>query len=135
MAMTETLLLYAITAAVFLMCDAVALRAVMKPVFTRYLGRALLDAPRYGPAVAFYLFYVVGVLVFAGLPALAAGSATMALWKGALLGAVAYGTYEFTNLATLRDWHWKMVALDWTWGTVLTGVSAGAGVAILLAIG
>jgi len=41
---------------------------------------------------------------------------------------LAYGTYEFTNLATLRDWHWQMVAVDVTWGAVLTGVSAFAGV-------
>ena len=33
----------------------------------------------------------------------------MAALHGALVGAMAYGTYEFTNYATLADWHPKMV--------------------------
>jgi uncharacterized membrane protein len=39
-----------------------------------------------------------------------------------------YGTYEFTNLATLKDWTPQMVATDFSWGVVLTGVSATVGV-------
>jgi uncharacterized membrane protein len=49
---------------------------------------------------------------------------------GALLGILAYGTYEFTNFATLRAWSPSMVMIDVTWGAVLTGVSAWAGVVI-----
>ena len=41
---------------------------------------------------------------------------------------MAYGTYEFTNLATLKDWTWRMVATDLVWGTLLTGTSAAIGV-------
>ena len=50
--------------------------------------------------------------------------------RAGLFGAVAYGTYEFTNLATLKPWHWSMVALDLTWGTFLTTVAAVGGVTI-----
>ena len=63
-----------------------------------------------------------------------ADNAVQALLAGALLGAMAYGTYEFTNFATLKDWHWRMVALDLAWGTALTGVSAWAGVVITRAL-
>ena len=31
---------------------------------------------------------------------------------------MAYGTYEFTNLATLKGWHWQMVVVDVSWGAV-----------------
>jgi uncharacterized membrane protein len=48
-----------------------------------------------------------------------------------MVGALAYGTYEFTNLATLKHWNWTMVATDLTWGTLLTGFSAWAGVMIV----
>jgi uncharacterized membrane protein len=78
--------------------------------------------------MVFYLFYVAGVVWFVSLPALRAGAPWQALVQGAVLGAMAYGTYEFTNYATLRDWAPKMVAIDLAWGTVLTGMAAAAGV-------
>jgi uncharacterized membrane protein len=52
----------------------------------------------------------------------------------AIIGAMAYGTYEFTSYAIMRDWHWQMVATDFIWGTVLTAFSAWAGVAITRAL-
>ena len=86
-------------------------------------------------AVIFYLFYIGGVIWFASLPALREGAPGNALISGALLGAMAYGTYEFTNLATLKGWDWQMVAADVSWGIVLTGLSAWAGVMAARAIG
>jgi len=77
---------------------------------------------------------VGGLLYFVSLPALRDAAPMAALIGGAVLGAMAYGTYEFTNYATLRDWHWHMVAVDLTWGAVLTGVSAWAGVVITRAL-
>lgn len=126
--------LYISTAVIFLAADAAMLRTVMKPLFTRHLGDAILDDPRMGPAVGFYLFYVAGVLYFASLPAMRADSPGLALWNGALLGALAYGTYEFTNWATLRSWSPQQVAVDFTWGIVLTGVSAWLGVVVTRAL-
>ena len=130
----QILTLYAVTAVVFLGLDALMLTNVIKPLFERHLGEWLYDSPRLGAAGAFYLFYVAGVLFFVSLPALADGGVVRALWTGALLGAVAYGTYEFTNLATLSRWSWEMVAVDWLWGMALTGVSAAAGVWAVRAI-
>ena len=120
--------LYLITAAVFLVLDAIMLKTVMKPLFERRLGDWLLDEIRMNPAIVFYLFYVAGVLWFVSLPALRAGMPANALISGALLGAMAYGTYEFTNFATLRAWSVQMVIVDVTWGAILTGFSAWAGV-------
>ena len=54
--------------------------------------------------------------------------------NGAILGFVAYGTYEWTNYATLDAWHPRMVFTDWAWGTVLTGVSAAGGVWVTRAV-
>lgn len=122
--------LYLITATVFLLLDAVMLKAVMKPLFEQHIGDWLLEEIRMRPAVIFYLFYVSGVIWFVSLPALRTGAPVNALIGGAILGAMAYGTYEFTNYATLRAWSLQMVAVDLTWGAVLTGFSAWIGVTL-----
>ena len=51
-----------------------------------------------------------------------------------IIGLMAYGTYEFTSWAVMKDWHWSMVVTDVTWGGFLTAFSAWAGVAITRAI-
>ncbi|MGB3281236.1 MAG: DUF2177 family protein [Pseudorhodobacter sp.] len=125
--------LYLITATVFLLLDAVMLKTVIKPLFEQHIGGWLLDEIRLRPAILFYMFYIAGVLWFVSIPALRAGLPINALIGGALLGALAYGTYEFTNYATLRDWSAQMVALDLAWGTFLTGFSAWVGVMVVRA--
>lgn len=126
----QIIVLYLITATVFLLLDAVMLKTVMKPLFEQHIGDWLLDEIRMRPAIAFYLFYVAGVLWFVSLPALRTGMPVNALIGGAILGAMAYGTYEFTNYATLQDWSLQMVAADVTWGAFLTGFSAWVGVSV-----
>lgn len=130
----QLIILYLSTAVVFLILDAIMLKRVLRPLFETHLGDLLASPIRIGPAAVFYLFYVGGLLWFVSLPALRDGAPVQALLGGALLGAMAYGTYEFTNYATLRDWHWHMVAVDLTWGAVLTGVSAWAGMMITRAL-
>ncbi|MBF9042124.1 DUF2177 family protein [Rhodobacterales bacterium HKCCE4037] len=126
--MTEALVLYALTAAIFLGVDAVALRVLIKPIFDDALGDWLYDSPRLVPAGVFYLFYALALVILVSWPAYTAGTVVQALWQGALIGAMAYGTYEFTNLSTLRRWTARQVAVDGTWGTVLTALSAAGGV-------
>ena len=123
-----TLVLYLVTAAVFLILDAIMLNLFLAPLFRDTLGYAILETPRIAPAAVFYLFYVAGILWLVSMPALRDGAPLQAMVNGAILGAVAYGTYEFTNFATLRGWSWQMVTVDVMWGTVLTGISAWSGV-------
>lgn len=126
----QIILLYVSTTIVFLGLDAVMLKLVLRPLFEGHLGNLLLTNMRVGAAAAFYLAYIAGLLYLVALPALRAGAPVQALIGGAVLGAVAYGTYEFTNYATLVPWSPTMVATDTIWGTVLTGFSAWAGVVI-----
>lgn len=63
---------------------------------------------------------------FAVLPALATRSWRVAAGKGALLGLVAYGTWDLTNLAVIRDFPALLAFLDLAWGTLLTTVVATA---------
>lgn len=126
----KLLILYLSTAVVFLLIDLIGLRLLVKPVFERHVGHLFADPFRLGPAALFYLGYVAGLLWFVSWPALRDNDPTAALIGGALLGLLAYGTYEFTNYATLRDWSLEQVVVDTLWGGLLTGVSAWAGVMI-----
>ncbi|WP_323765578.1 DUF2177 family protein [Marinovum sp.] len=130
----QILILYVATAVVFLGLDVLGLRFLIRPVFERHIGDLLVDSFRFVPALVFYLFYVVGVLWFVSLPALRENAPVQAALGGAFLGALAYGTYEFTNLATLKGWSWPMVLTDLSWGIFLTGFAAWAGVMITRAV-
>ena len=123
-------LLYIVTAIVFLALDVVMLKKVMYPLFSSNIGPMMLEDLRMGPAAVFYLFYVAGVIWFVSIPALNVSSIAQAFFAGAVLGALAYGTYEFTNFATLKGWTAQMVMVDVIWGAVLTGTSAAVGVAV-----
>lgn len=125
------LIAYVVTFVVFLAVDFIGLGYLMKPLFARSIGHLMLDEIRVLPAFLFYAFLVFVVMWFVSWPAM--DEARGLLWvfgSAALLGAAAYGTYEFTNYAVLRDWTAQMVATDLIWGTVLTGGSAVAGVAV-----
>ncbi|MGQ3489338.1 DUF2177 family protein [Roseovarius pacificus] len=126
----QIVILYLTTAALFLVFDAVMLKTVMNPLFKEHVGDWLLNDIRLLPAIVFYLFYVGGVLWFVSLPALRAGVPVSALINGAIIGAMAYGTFEFTSYAILRDWSLQMVVVDVAWGAVLTGFSAWIGVTL-----
>lgn len=111
----------------FLAIDALWLAVLMKPVYAAALGPLLADTPRWAPTVLFYLLYVAGLVVFAVLPGLRARRGRTAAALGALLGLLAYGTYDLSNYATLRGWPLALTAIDMAWGTVLSAVSATAG--------
>jgi uncharacterized membrane protein len=118
---------YVGSAITMLALDLVWLATMVPRLYRPALGDMLADPPNLPVAAVFYLLYVVGIVVFAAMPAVASGSWMHALGAGALLGLVAYGTYDFTNLSTLRNWPITLSLIDVVWGTVLTAVSASAG--------
>jgi uncharacterized membrane protein len=120
---------YLATLAVFLVLDAVWLKAVMRPIFEADVADLLASKPDLTVAAAFYALYCAGIVWFVARPALASSwSLGPVLLNGAILGFLAYGCYEATNMATLRGWSWRMLTIDIAWGAVLTAVSAAAGV-------
>lgn len=101
--------------------DAIWLTTMTDRLYRRQLGTLLLATPNWLPAVAFYLLYSVGVLVLVVRPALDGDwSAARTLGAGAMLGLVAYGTYDLTSQATLRGWSMLVTVVDITWGAALT---------------
>lgn len=129
----QIVILTFVTGLIFLAADAVMLSKFMKPLFQQRLGDGLLDGLRLPAAVGFYLVYLFGMVWFAGLPGLRDGAAVGAL-NGAILGVVAYGTYELTSWAVMRDWHPSMVVADMIWGATVTAVAVTGGVLIARAL-
>lgn len=130
------LVLYLATLAVFLVLDVIMLRLAMVPLFERHIGSIMLESPLMWVAGVFYLFYIAGILWFASWPATGPeGGLGRAALNGAILGLVAYGTYEWVNMSTLKGWSWQMVFADTAWGGVLTAASAAGGLLIAQALG
>jgi uncharacterized membrane protein len=130
----SVIILYVSTVLIFLALDAVMLTYVMRPLFEQHIGNLLLADIRIVPAALFYLAYVAGLVWLVSIPALWEDAPQDALISGAVVGAMAYGTYEFTSYAILKAWHPSMVATDFIWGTALTAVAAWGGVMITRAI-
>ena len=91
------------------------------------LGGLLLKEPNWSSAVIFYLGYIIGIVYFVIKPALFDGNHRTVLRDGALLGLLAYATYDMTNMATLKGWSLTVSMVDMVWGMVITGVSSLAG--------
>ena len=119
--------LFALTMVAFLAVDAVWLTTATPRLYRPALASLLADKPNLAAAAVFYAIYVVGVLMLAVIPGVQGGSLSEALWRGAVLGFVAYATYDLTNLATLRDWPIHITLIDLAWGTALTTATAFAG--------
>jgi uncharacterized membrane protein len=79
----------------------------------------------FAPAAA--LFYVFYLAVVVGFAVLGTRGPAAAARRGALVGLIAYGTYELTNWAVLKDWPAVLVPVDIAWGVLLTAAVAGAG--------
>ena len=125
--MLKYLVAYGATAIVFLGLDALWLSRVALGMYRREIGALLLERPSLPIAGVFYLVFVAGIVVLAIVPALSGGGWPAAMLSGAVLGLVAYGTYDITNLSTLKDWSLTVTLADLAWGTVLTAISAAAG--------
>ena len=124
--MLKYIITYLGTGVVFAALDAVYLTIAGSKVDRPTLDALLADTVNLPAAVAFYLMYVLGVLVLGILPNKDAGLGKTAR-TGALLGAFAYATYDLTNQATLKIWATKITLIDICWGTFLTCVGASVG--------
>jgi uncharacterized membrane protein len=115
---------------VFGIIDAGWLSTMGNLIYRPLLGDLLAPSVRIAPAIAFYLLYPVGITVFAALPAIRSGSLSTALILGLLFGAIAYGTYDLTNQATLRIWPVQITLIDIAYGAVASGLAAMAAFAV-----
>jgi len=113
-------------AVAFGVLDALWLSQIGPKLYRPLIGAVLRPDLNWAAAIAFYVIYVSGIVYFAVLPALEKQSLAAALLNGAILGFVAYATYDLTNHATLRIWDIRVTLVDMAWGAFATALAAGA---------
>lgn len=121
------LLAYLGSGLVMAVLDAIWLTTATPRLYKPAIGELLAQQPNMRAAVAFYLLYVAGIVFLAVTPALREASALKALTYGAVLGLVAYATYDLTNQATLKVWPLHVTLIDITWGVFLTAAASFGG--------
>jgi uncharacterized membrane protein len=125
--MTKLMAAYGAGLVILGVLDGLWLGLIAKDFYRAQIGHLMAGEVNIGAAAAFYLLYPAGVVLFAVLPALEAGSLARAVALGAALGFLVYMTYDLSNLATLRGWPWQAAAVDIAWGTFLTAAMAVGG--------
>ncbi len=111
--------LYAVALPVFFAIDMVWLGLVARTFYRNQVGFLMKSDINWIAAIAFYLLFIVGLVLFVIAPAIEKNSWTHALLLGALFGLITYATYDLTNLATLKDWPLLVTIVDLAWGAVL----------------
>lgn len=95
------------------------LGVISKGFYAKHIGFMLREDVNWWAAIAFYLLFIVGLIVFVITPALQAQSWSHALFYGILFGVVTYATYDLTNLATTKNWPLIVTVVDLVWGAFL----------------
>jgi uncharacterized membrane protein len=119
--------LYLTTLVVLLGLDIPFLGLVIKSFFQSQVGD-MLGEIRPLAAILFYLIYIAGVLIFVNGGADATWRSTLVY--GGLFGLFCYATFELTSMSLLKTWTWPVVAVDISWGVVVSAVSATAGLLV-----
>ena len=118
----------------FCIMDGLWLGVLATDFYFNSLEGMLLEEPNWPSAIVFYLGYIAGIVYFAIKPNLPNGSYKTVIRDGALLGLLAYATYDMTNMATLKNWPVLMTFVDIAWGGVLTCLSGVFGYLIIRAL-
>lgn len=108
----------------FAILDYTWLSRIAKNIYLEKLGNHVTlengSLVPYLPAVPLvYLVALVGIFIFV-LPK--ASSLGTAFFYGAVFGFILYSFYDFTNLATLKEYPWSITIIDVLWGTFISAV-------------
>lgn len=121
---------YGAALATLVLLDGAWLGFIARDFYQTQLGPLVADQVRWGAGLLFYLAYPAGLVALALSPRPARPA--VAVGRAALVGAMSYGTYDLTNMATLAGWSSTLTVVDMLWGV---SISAAAGAAAWWASG
>lgn len=103
--------------------DAVWLGIMVRRFYAPRMSHLMAETLHWAPAAIFYLLYAAALCYLVILPALEKDAKALhVLSMGSVFGLIAYGTYDLTNQATLRNWPVTVTILDMCWGTCMTAL-------------
>ncbi|MBN1126707.1 MAG: DUF2177 family protein [Sedimentisphaerales bacterium] len=114
--------LYLCTLVAFLVIDLAWLGVMTRTFYNKHIGYLMRPNPYWAVALAFYLLFVLGILVFVVMPGLKAESLPKTILLGVLFGLMTYGTYDLTNWALVKEWPWIVSVVDLCWGMFVAAV-------------
>ena len=112
---------------IFLIVDILWLSFAVKNFYKPNIGSLLNENPVMWAAILFYAIYVLGLAIVIIYPSIDK-STLYTFFVSTVFGIVSYGTYNLTNMATLKNWSVNVVYVDMIWGGLLTGVSVSIGI-------
>ena len=121
----QFLKVYALTLVIFFLVDIVWLGVISKKLYKEYLGHLMAPNVNWAAALVFYFLFIAGLVFFVIMPAIEKGDLMYAITLGAFFGLITYGTYDLTNLATLKDWPLNITIIDLIWRTFLNAATSG----------
>jgi uncharacterized membrane protein len=116
--------IYLLAIPIFFIVDMIWIGVLAKGFYQSQLGDLLTKNINWTAAIAFYLLFLAGLVIFSVAPALEKNSFSTALVYGALFGFFTYITYDLTNLATIKNWPLTLTMVDIVWGTFLASTVA-----------
>ncbi len=114
--------LYLISLSSFVLIDVVWLGLIAKNFYAQQLGFLMKTNANALAALVFYILFTFGILFFVVLPGLEKNVGYQIILHGAFFGLVTYSAYDFSNLATLKNWPLAVTLVDLLWGTLLTSL-------------
>lgn len=104
--------------------DALWLGVLARDFYREQMGAQMVEQVRWVPALLFYFGYPAALVALALFPA--GQPLGVQIGRAALVGLMAYGVYDLTNLATLRHWPVSLALVDTAWGTFASTLAGAA---------
>lgn len=112
---------FIISLPILALMDFLFLGVLMKDYYQKLMSPAVTIEFNVLFAFLFYFFYLIGIFVFVVLANME-GDISKVILYGALFGFFCYMTYDFTNVATIKNWPIQLIWIDIAWGTFVTSV-------------
>lgn len=104
---------------------------VAPKLFREQIGHLMGGKVKIYAGIVFYFINATAILLFVINPAVVKESIIDALLYGGFLGFSMYATYNFTNLALLKNWPIKLTIMDLAWGTFASAVTSVISIKII----
>ncbi len=116
--------LYLTSLVIFILIDMFWLGLIAKDFYNQQLNLLMKAKANLLAALIFYFVFMFGLVVFVIAPGVEKKSVLDVVIYGALFGLVGYSTYDFSNLATLKNWPFLVTIIDLLWGTMASSLVA-----------